>query len=298
MTTITTGDLRFCGASAKVSRANGRVVIEHLRRRDHARRRRRRSSSERMLPYLDGKTHDRARSPRGSRRARRGCARSPSSSAGPAWWRSSTSDGELMTGDGVLRAPPRATRATGSQRRLRHPLWEKITTGKASRAQVIGFAFEKYHYIEGAFEHMGDRRGQRHAGDDAAPRPALHRGVHPRRHLPEGPAEPLPRRRRPALQPLPTTRALVNYLSETRRAQLVRLLRRQRGPADDREHRRRQGGRRRRRLLRRHAASTTRTPTSSIDSFIAHTNADQKLGHEDVVPADVRERPAADAGAR
>jgi hypothetical protein len=36
-----------------------------------------------------------------------------------------------------------------------HPLWEKIVTGKATRAQVLGFAFEKYHYIEAAFEHMG-----------------------------------------------------------------------------------------------------------------------------------------------
>jgi hypothetical protein len=35
-----------------------------------------------------------------------------------------------------------------------HPFWEKVVTGKASRAQVLGFAFEKYHYIEGAFEHM------------------------------------------------------------------------------------------------------------------------------------------------
>jgi len=29
-----------------------------------------------------------------------------------------------------------------------HPLWEKITSGRATRAQVLGFAFEKYHYIE------------------------------------------------------------------------------------------------------------------------------------------------------
>jgi hypothetical protein len=36
-----------------------------------------------------------------------------------------------------------------------HPLWEKMFTGLASRAQIIGFAFEKYHYIEGAHEHMG-----------------------------------------------------------------------------------------------------------------------------------------------
>ena len=35
--------------------------------------------------------------------------------------------------------------------------------GKATRAQVLGFAFEKYHYIEAAFEHMGDRRRERDA---------------------------------------------------------------------------------------------------------------------------------------
>jgi len=42
-------------------------------------------------------------------------------------------------------------RATGKSEQV----VEKIVTGKASRAQVIGFAFEKYHYIEAAFEHMG-----------------------------------------------------------------------------------------------------------------------------------------------
>ncbi len=36
-----------------------------------------------------------------------------------------------------------------------HPFWEKVCNGTATRAQVIGFAFEKYHYIEAAFEHMG-----------------------------------------------------------------------------------------------------------------------------------------------
>ena len=35
-----------------------------------------------------------------------------------------------------------------------HPLWDKMTNGTASRAQVIGLAFEKYHDIEGAHEHM------------------------------------------------------------------------------------------------------------------------------------------------
>jgi hypothetical protein len=36
-----------------------------------------------------------------------------------------------------------------------HPFWLKVVEGRATRAQVIGFAFEKYHYIEGAHEHMG-----------------------------------------------------------------------------------------------------------------------------------------------
>src|SRR5262249_40560010 len=35
-----------------------------------------------------------------------------------------------------------------------HPLWGKMVDGTATRAQVLGFAFEKYHYIEGAYEHM------------------------------------------------------------------------------------------------------------------------------------------------
>ena len=56
-------------------------------------------------------------------------------------------------------------------------------------------------------------------------------------------------------QPLPSTRALVNFLSEIGGAQLVRLLRGQRAPADDREHRRRRGGQLDRRLLRRRCAA-------------------------------------------
>jgi hypothetical protein len=35
-----------------------------------------------------------------------------------------------------------------------HPFWDRVMQGRASRAQVLGFAFEKYHYIEGAHEHM------------------------------------------------------------------------------------------------------------------------------------------------
>jgi pyrroloquinoline quinone (PQQ) biosynthesis protein C len=35
-----------------------------------------------------------------------------------------------------------------------HPFWQRVIGGTATRAQVLGFAFEKYHYIEGAHEHM------------------------------------------------------------------------------------------------------------------------------------------------
>jgi hypothetical protein len=33
--------------------------------------------------------------------------------------------------------------------RYRHPFWEKVVTGKATRSQVVGFAFEKYHHRGG-----------------------------------------------------------------------------------------------------------------------------------------------------
>lgn len=36
-----------------------------------------------------------------------------------------------------------------------HPFWDKVVQGTATDSQILGFAFEKYHYIEGAHEHMG-----------------------------------------------------------------------------------------------------------------------------------------------
>jgi hypothetical protein len=93
-----------------------------------------------------------------------------------------------------------------------HPLWEKIVEGKASRAQVLGFAFEKYHYIEAAFEHMGI------AAANASPEMMPHLARHFIEEYTHGdiyrkglrslfPDDVILRS-----QPLPSTRALVNYL--------------------------------------------------------------------------------------
>src|SRR5207253_2972730 len=96
-----------------------------------------------------------------------------------------------------------------------HPLWERIVSGRASRAQVIGFAFEKYHYIEGAYEHMAV------AAANATPEMMPHLARHFIEEYQHGdiyrkglrslfPDDTVLRS-----QPLPSTRALVNFLSES-----------------------------------------------------------------------------------
>jgi hypothetical protein len=153
-------------------------------------------------------------------------------------------------------------------------------TGTASRAQVIGFAFEKYHYIEAAFEHMGI------AAANATPEMMPHLARHFIEEYTHGdiyrkglrslfPDDVILRS-----QPLPSTRALVNYLSESATAQLVCVLRGQRAPAADGEHGRREGRAAVDEFydaMRKHYPYTDKL----IDSFIAHTKADQKLGHAD-----------------
>jgi TENA/THI-4/PQQC family len=130
-----------------------------------------------------------------------------------------------------------------------HPLWQKLTTGTASRAQVLGFAFEKYHYIEGAYEHMAI------AAANATPEMMPHLAEH---FIEEYNHGDIYRRGLRSLfpndtvlqaQPLPSTRALVNFLSESFYD-----------------------------LMRKHYPYTDKL----IDSFIAHTKADQSLGHENV----------------
>jgi pyrroloquinoline quinone (PQQ) biosynthesis protein C len=97
----------------------------------------------------------------------------------------------------------------------RHPFWEKVTSGRASREQIIGFAFEKYHYIEGAHEHMAL------AAANATPELMPHLARH---FIEEYTHGDIYRRGLRSLfsneailgsQALPSTRALVNFLNES-----------------------------------------------------------------------------------
>ena len=161
-----------------------------------------------------------------------------------------------------------------------HPLWEKITTGKATRAQVLGFAFEKYHYIEAAFEHMGT------AAANATPEMMPHLARHFIEEYTHGdiyrkglrslfPDDVILRS-----QPLPSTRALVNYLNETAQRnsfayysgnELLQMTENTgdenaAGAVDDFYA-----------AMRKHYPYTDKL----IDAFIAHTRADQALEHQD-----------------
>jgi pyrroloquinoline quinone (PQQ) biosynthesis protein C len=162
----------------------------------------------------------------------------------------------------------------------RHPFWDKVTSGRASRAQVIGFAFEKYHYIEAAFEHMGI------AAANATPEMMPHLARH---FIEEYTHGDIYRRGLRSLfpddvilrsQPLPSTRALVNYLSESAsRSSFAyyagnEVLQMTENTDDDTA-----GGAVNEfyDAMRKHYPYTDKL----IDSFIAHTKADQKLGHAD-----------------
>ncbi len=167
------------------------------------------------------------------------------------------------------------------QRIYEHPLWHKLTTGAASRAQVLGFAFEKYHYIEGAHEHMAI------AAANATPELMPHLAEH---FIEEYTHGDIYRKGLRSLfpndvvltaQPLPSTRALLNFLSESAMRssfgyyagnELLQMTENTSDPAAsgsiDTFYD----------LMKKHYPYTGRL----IDSFIAHTKADQRLGHESV----------------
>ena len=162
-----------------------------------------------------------------------------------------------------------------------HPLWEKMINGSASRAQVIGFAFEKYHYIEGAHEHMGV------AAANATPEMMPHLARH---FIEEYTHGDIYRKGLKSLfpddlvlnsQPLPSTRALINFLTETAaRSSFAyyagnEVLQMTENTNDDSAAKS---------IDDFYAAMRKHYPYSNklIDSFIQHTNADQNLGHSDV----------------
>jgi pyrroloquinoline quinone (PQQ) biosynthesis protein C len=162
-----------------------------------------------------------------------------------------------------------------------HPFWEKVVTGKASRAQVLGFAFEKYHYIEGAFEHMAI------AAANATPEMMPHLARH---FIEEYNHGDIYRKGLRSLftddvilrsQPLPSTRALVNFLSESAGRNSFgyyagnELLQMTENTGEERDNNSVNDFYD---AMRKHYPYTDKI----IDAFIAHTNADQELGHEDV----------------
>lgn len=167
------------------------------------------------------------------------------------------------------------------QRIYDHRLWQKLTTGTASRAQVLGFAFEKYHYIEGAYEHMAI------AAANATPELMPHLAEHFIEEYSHGDiyrrglCSLFPNEVVLTAQPLPSTRALVNFLSESAARssfgyyagnELLQMTENTSDPASgssvDTFYE----------LMKKHYPYTDKL----IDSFIAHTSADQKLGHENV----------------
>jgi pyrroloquinoline quinone (PQQ) biosynthesis protein C len=265
--------------SASVQRRDGRLVIEHL-------------SSEvtvegpaavlldRMLPHLDGQTTIGALAERLAERPERLLDLARRLGAAGVLAFRTDDDGRRMTGE-EFHELHRERCAHWLRPIYEHPLWERIVEGTASRAQVIGFAFEKYHYIEGAYEHMAIAAAN--ATPEMMPHLARHfieeynhgdiyrKGLH----------SLFPDEVVLSAQPLPSTRALVNFLSESAaRSSFAyyagnELLQLTENTGDE------QAGQSVSAFyegMKEHYPFTEKL----INSFLAHTHADQKLGHDNV----------------
>jgi len=266
--------------SARVQRSDHAVVLRYLAD-EITLEGRAAALFSKMLPHLDGKTHleemaAQIQEPPGHLRtlADRLCA------VGVLTFTAADSESQTMTGEQFYHLH-RKYCAHWLRPVYEHPLWEKMVTGKATRAQVIGFAFEKYHYIEGAYEHMAI------AAANATPEMMPHLARHFIEEYTHGDIYRNGLRSLfrdeliVAAQPLPSTRALVNFLSESAATSSFsyyagnELLQLTENTSD--------AGARGSiaafyQALRRNYPYTAKL----IDSFIAHTRADQKLGHEDV----------------
>jgi pyrroloquinoline quinone (PQQ) biosynthesis protein C len=277
--TSVTKDLPLLRRTVTVKRDNGHVVLQHLAEEivlEGAAA----QLFTKLQPALDGVTAiDAIAAKIEEKPARLRALVDVLDKAGVVAFQSTRDDGALMTG-----VEFHALHNERSQFWLRdvyaHPFWEAVVTGKASRAQVIGFAFEKYHYIEAAFEHMGI------AAANASPEMMPHLARH---FIEEYTHGDIYRKGLHALfpddvvlrsQPLPSTRALVNYLSESAGRssfayyagnEVLQMTENtgdaKAGNAVDDFYA----------AMRKHYPYTDKL----INSFIAHTKADQKLGHED-----------------
>jgi len=162
-----------------------------------------------------------------------------------------------------------------------HPFWEKVVTGVASRAQLVGFAFEKYHYIEAAHEHMAI------AVANSSPQLMPHLARHFIEEYQHGDIY------RAGLRsvasddailrstPLPSTRALVNFLNESAARNSFsyyagnELLQATENDDDERDAQS---------VNEFYAAIRRNYPWAArlVKSFEDHTRLDQQLGHKDV----------------
>jgi pyrroloquinoline quinone (PQQ) biosynthesis protein C len=272
-------DLPLLRRNAKVARDNGHVVVRHMRD-EITMEGAAAQLFTKIESKLDGKTAIDAMAQQASEKpARLRALVEQLGKAGVVAFLAGRDDAQLMTGLEFYDLH-REHSQFWLEDVYRHPFWEKVCTGKATRAQVIGFAFEKYHYIEAAFEHMGIAAAN--ATAEMMPHLARHfieeytHGDIYRKGLRSlFPDDVILRS-----QPLPSTRALVNYLSESAQRSSfayyagneVLQMTENTGDAkagnavDDF-----------------YGAMRTHYPYTDklIDSFIAHTKADQKLGHED-----------------
>jgi pyrroloquinoline quinone (PQQ) biosynthesis protein C len=274
----TTTEIPILRRSAKVAHRDGRVVIEHLDE-EISLEGAGAALLDRMLPFLDGKSTVEQI----ARRLEESPARvlALTESLREALVLGFVDSGQrTMTGAEFYEIHRRYARHW-----LRpvydHPLWEKIAGGTASRAQVIGFAFEKYHYIEGAYEHMAI--GAANATKEMQPHLARH-FIEEFQHgdiYRKGLQSLFPDELILHAQPLPSTRALVNFLSETaQRSSFAyyagnEVLQMTENTSDDTVSHS---------IDDWYAAMKRHYPWSDrlVASFIAHTHADQKLGHENV----------------
>jgi pyrroloquinoline quinone (PQQ) biosynthesis protein C len=272
-------DLPFLKRSAKVSRDDGRVTIRHLLDEVTLEGAGAQLFAK-LEPQLDGLTTIETLAQKVSEKpARVRALVEPLGKVGVVSFLSAKDDGDLMSG-ADFHALHRERALYWLDPVYRHPFWERVVSGKATRAQVLGFAFEKYHYIEAAFEHMGI------AAANASPEMMPHLARHFIEEYTHGdiyrkglrsmfPDDVVLRS-----QPLPSTRALVNYLSESALRssfsyyagnEVLQMTENTQDPeaggAVDSFYA----------AMRKHYPYTDKI----IDSFIAHTKADQALSHED-----------------
>lgn len=165
-----------------------------------------------------------------------------------------------------------------------HPFWERVANGEASASEIYGFALEKYHYIEGAHEHMAI------AAANATPELQKHLANHFFEEYTHGDIYRAGLRKHFANEeilqslPLPSTRSLLNFLNELAATnsfayyaanELLQMTENVADEAVDDDSKA---------VDQWYQALVENYPfaESLVRSFKDHTKLDQKLGHKDV----------------